>query len=269
MKPVALTIASSDSSNGAGVSLDLRVFEKFGVYGTMAIATCTAQNSFGVQRIYKIAPRIIEAQIDAIVKDFPVKACKVGMLYSPEIVNTVAKRIKRRNIPNIILDIPIISKNGVVITKESAYKSIVKNLIPQAFLITPNIPEAEKLSGIEIKNREDMENACKMIRDLGAKNVLLKGGHSEKPFDLFYDGECFYEFEGEKYFGKNTHGTGCFLSAGICAGVASGKSLGDSISEAKRFINEIIPQSQRLGKGDMDFITFSGLPNSKGLVKNL
>ena len=111
-----------------------------------------------------------------------------------------------------------------------------------------------QLSDMEIKNREDMEEACKRIRDLGALNVLLKGGHSDNPYDLFFDGESFCDFEGEKYKDKRVHGTGCALSAAICAGVAKGKPLGDSIAEAKKFINEIIPKSQNLGKGDMDFM---------------
>ena len=254
MKNIVLTIASSDSSNGAGVTLDLRVFEYFKVYGTCVITNVTAQNSKGVGRIFKIAPRIIEAQIDTVVKDFDVSACKVGMLYAPEIVNCVAGRIRRRNIENVILDIPIISKNGVQITKESAYKAIVKNLLPLSLLITPNRLEAEKLSGIEINNQNDVEEACKRILDLGVKNVLLKGGHLEKPWDIFYDGNSFIEFGGEKYEGKNVHGTGCALSSAIVANIAKGLSLGDSIAEGKKFLNEIIPLSLKLGKGDMDFI---------------
>lgn len=254
MIPVALTIASSDSSNGAGISADIRVFEKFGVYGTLAIANVTAQNSKGVAKVYKIAPRIIEAQIDTIVKDFDVKACKIGMLFAPEIVNCVAKRIKRRNIPNIILDIPIISKNGLQITKESAYKAIVKNLLPLSYLITPNRMEAEKLSGIEINSQESIEEACKRIYDLGVKNVLIKGGHLDKPCDILYDGEDFSEFLGEKYLDKNVHGTGCALSSAICANIAKGNDLKTSIHISKEFLNKSIENSIRLGKGNMDFI---------------
>lgn len=254
MIPVALTIASSDSSNGAGVSADLRVFEKFGVYGTMAISNVTAQNSKGVSKIFKVAPRILEAQIDAIVKDFDVKACKVGMLFSPEIVNCVAKRIKRRNIPNVILDIPIISKNGLQITKESAYKAIVKNLLPLSYLITPNKMEAEKLAQMEINSREDIEEACKKILNLGVKNVLIKGGHLETPCDIFFDGKDFYEFSGEKYSDKNVHGTGCALSSAICANIAKGLDLKDSISISKDFLNKSIESAIRLGKGNMDFM---------------
>ena len=254
MKNVVLTIASSDSSCGAGVAQDIKIFEKFGVYGTMAIATVTAQNSFGVSKVFKVAPRVIEAQIDSIVKDFTVKSAKVGMLYAPEIVNAVAHRIKRRNIPNVILDIPIISKNGLPITKESAYKAIVKNLLPQALLITPNRLEAEKLASMEIKSENDIKEASKKILDLGVKNVLIKGGHLENPVDVFYDGEAFTEFPGEKYSGKNVHGTGCALSSVICACVAKDMSLVDSIAEGKKFLNEIIPTAERLGKGEMDFI---------------
>lgn len=256
MMKQALTIASTDSSCGAGVTGDLKVFSKFGVYGTMVCATVTAQNSTGVKKIYKIAPRVIEAQIDAVVKDFQIGAAKIGMLYSPEIVNCVVKRIKRRNIPNIILDIPIISKNGVQITKESAYKVIVKNLLPLALLVTPNIPEAEKLAQMEIKTKYDLGDACKRIADLGVKNVLLKGGHSDIPQDLFFDGTDFFELWGEKYPDKNVHGTGCALSAAICACVAKGMSLLESIETAKGFINEEIKNAEPMGKGRMDFFTF-------------
>ena len=254
MTETVLTIASSDSSGGAGVSADMRVFHIMGVHGTCAVCNVTAQNSFGVQKIYKVAPRVIEAQIDAIAKDFDIKSAKVGMLYSAEAVNCVAKRIKRRKIPNIILDIPIISKNGVQITKERAYKSIVKNLLPLACLITPNIPEAEKLADMKIESPEDIKTACRKIKDLGVGNVLIKGGHSESPCDLLYDGESFYEFEGEKYSEKRVHGTGCSLSAGICACVGKGMSLRESISAAKDFINKEIENSVSLGKGKMDFM---------------
>lgn len=256
MIPAALTIASSDSSDGAGVSLDLRVFRKFGVFGTMACAAVTAQNSKGVHKIYKIAPRVTEAQIDAVMKDFSVQSAKIGMLYSPEIVNSVAKRIKRRNIPNIILDIPIVSKNGTLITKESAYKAIVKNLLPLALLVTPNRQEAEKLSQSRISSPEDCREACRKICNMGPKNVLLKGGHFDTPTDLFFNGTDFYEFKGERGERKNVHGTGCALSAGICACLAKNMSLYDSIAEAKSFINREIENTVKAGKGDMDFFVF-------------
>ena len=253
MIPIALTIASSDSSNGAGVTADLRVFEKFGVYGTCVITNVTAQNSGGVKKIYKIAPRITEAQIDAVIKDFPVKAAKIGMLYSQETVNAVAKRIKRRNIPNVILDIPLVSKNSLAITKESAYRSVVKNLLPLCLLVTPNRDEAEKLACMEINTDDDIKTACRKIYDLGVKNVLLKGGHFDSPSDVFFDGRDFYVFSGEKYRDKNVHGTGCTLSAAICACVAKGMSLGDSIEKAKEFLNKEITKSEKIGRENMDF----------------
>jgi len=254
MVNVALTIASSDSSCGAGVSNDLLVFNKFGVYGTMAIATVTAQNSFGVNKIFKVAPRVIEAQIDSVVKDFNVVSCKVGMLYSHEIVNAVSTRIKRRNIKNVVLDIPIISKNGRQITTDKAYKTIVRNLIPLSFIITPNKDEAERLCGFSLDNKDLCKDACKYIFNMGVKNVLLKGGHLDMPVDLLYDGSSFYEFSGEKYADKHMHGTGCALSAAICANLANGIDIVTSVGNSKNFLNDIIKTSVRLGKSNMDFM---------------
>lgn len=250
----ALTIAGSDSSNGAGATLDLRVFHHFGVHGFLSLAAVTSQNSMGVQKIFKVTPHIIEAQIDAIVKDFQIDACKIGMLYSHQAVHAVANRIKRRNIKNIVLDTPKISKNGKNIITEQGFKALKKNLLPIADLVTPNIEETYALCNIEVTGVESAKEAAKAIYEMGVKNVLVKGGHLDTPTDVLFDGNDFYDFKGEKYLEKSAHGTGCALSAAICASLALGKSIPDAVNAGKDFLNEIIKKSERLGKGEMDFL---------------
>ena len=250
----ALSIASSDSSNGAGITLDLRVFNYFKVYGFISIVTVTSQNSKGVNKIFKVPPHIIESQIDAIVKDFPINACKIGMLYSHQAIHTVAQRIKRRNLKNIILDTPQISKNGKNIISEQGFKALKKTLLPLADLVTPNIDEVYTLCNIEVRNIETAKEAAKAIFQMGVKNVLIKGGHLDTPTDVFFDGKDFYDFHGEKYLNKSVHGTGCALSAAICANLALGNNMLNSISISKDFLNEIMKKSQRMGKGAMDFL---------------
>jgi len=250
----ALSIASSDSSNGAGATLDLRVFNYFKIYGFISLVTITSQNSKGVNKIFKVPPHIIESQIDTIVKDFPVDACKIGMLYSHQAIHTVAQRIKRRNFKNIILDTPQISKNGKNIITEQGFKALKKTLLPLADLITPNTDETYTLCNTEVRNVETAKEAAKIIFQMGVKNVLIKGGHLDTPTDIFFDGKDFYDFQGEKYTDKSAHGTGCALSAAICANLALGNSMLNSIAVSKDFLNEIIKKSQKMGKGAMDFL---------------
>lgn len=250
----ALTIASTDSSCGAGASCDLSVFRHFGVYGFMAIASVTSQNSGGLSQIFKVTPIALESQIDAVVKDFDVDACKIGMLYSHQAVKAVASRIKRRNIKNIVLDTPRISKNGRQIITEKAFKVLVKELLPLSDLVTPNIEEVYALCKLDVTDVSSAKEAAKVIFDMGVKNVLVKGGHLAVPIDILYDGKNFYEFPGEKYAAKRVHGTGCALSAAICANLAKGLDLPDAVSVSKDFLNQIILSSVRLGKSEMDFI---------------
>ncbi len=254
---VALTIAASDSSCGAGIQVDLAVFRDLGVYGTCAVTNITAQNSQGVQKISKVPPRIVTAQIDSVTRDFEVAACKVGMLYSPQMVGVVSERIIRREIPNVVVDPVMKAKNDEALLTEPAIKRLKRWLIPKITLITPNASEAEKLTGIEVRDAASARDAAKALIDMGAKAALVKGGHMDgEPIDVLFDGTDFTEFPGKR-LDKNMHGTGCVLSAAIAARLAMGDDLQSAISFAKDYVSKAIERSARLGKGNMDY--FLGL----------
>jgi len=254
----ALTIAASDSSCGAGIQADLAVFRESGVYGLCAVTNVTAQDSKGVHKVEKVAPRIIAAQIDAVTRDFKVDACKIGMLYSHQAVDLVTERIKRREIPNIVLDPVIRAKHGEVLLTGPAIKRMKRWLVPIVTLITPNYDEAIALTGIEVKNIESAREAASAIADMGAKNVLVKGGHSDsEPIDILFDGVDFQEFAGKR-IDKHMHGTGCVLSAAIAARLALGDDVADAVAFAKDYVTKAIEHSVRLGKGQLDFFIGTG-----------
>ncbi|MHB1455744.1 MAG: bifunctional hydroxymethylpyrimidine kinase/phosphomethylpyrimidine kinase [Armatimonadota bacterium] len=248
----AITIAGSDSCGGAGIQLDLKIFEKLGVYGLSTITAVTAQNTVGVQKINKVPPRIIAAQIDSVVKDIGVNACKIGMLYSSVVVTQVAERIRRHSIRNVVLDTVLSAKDGSPFLGRVGIKQLRRFLIPQALIVTPNVPEAEILSGIRIHNSDDMRCAAKKIHEMGCGYVLLKGGHLEgNPIDLLYDGCGFTEIPGIRVEGPPVHGTGCALSASIAARLALGDSVPDAVVFAKTFVRELIESAISLGKGNL------------------
>ena len=250
---VALTIAASDSSGGAGIQADLAVFRELGVYGVCAVTNVTAQNSRGVGKIDKVPPRIIAAQIDAVTRDFPVAACKIGMLYSPQAVETVAERIRRREIANVVLDPVIRAKHGEVLLTAPALKRMKRSLIRLAALITPNRDEAEALTGIAVNDEATARDAAKALCDAGAKAALVKGGHAEgEPVDVLFDGKGFHILRGRR-IDRNMHGTGCVLSAAIAARLALGDGLVPAVEFAKAFTAMAIEHSIRLGKGKLDY----------------
>lgn len=252
MTKVALTIAASDSSSGAGIQLDLYVFRDLGVYGVCAVTNVTAQNTQGVQKINKVPPRVVASQIDAVTRDFSISACKIGMLYSPQVVDTVAERISRREIPNVVLDPVIKAKNSEVLLTEPGIKRLKRNLIPKVMLITPNRDEASVLTGVEVEDISTAKHAAQALADMGARCVLIKGGHwAGEPIDLLYDGADFIEFRGKR-LDKNMHGTGCALSSAITARLALGDDVHSAIAFAKNYVYRAIAGSVRLGKGNMD-----------------
>lgn len=245
---VALTIAASDSSAGAGIQADLAVFRDLGVYGVCAVTNVTAQNSRGVLRVNKVPPRTVTAQIDAATRDFGVDACKIGMLHSPQAVAVVAERIRRREIPNIVLDPVMRAKHGEVLLTEPAVKRLKRFLLPLALIVTPNLDEARALTGME-----SARDAALKIVELGAEWVLVKGGHAPgEPIDLLTDGDDFIEFEGKR-IEKNMHGSGCVLSAAIAARLALGDAVPDAVRFAKEYVAKAIEHSVRLGKGELDY----------------
>ena len=246
---VALTIAASDSSGGAGIQVDLAVFRELGVYGVCAVTNVTAQDTRGVHKVCRTPPRIIAAQIDAVMRDFRVAACKIGMLYSPQVVSAVAERIMRREIPNVVLDPVMRSKRGDVLLTEPAVKQMMRSLVPLAMLVTPNLEEAARLTGIEAGDTEGAREAARALVGMGAKAALVKGGHAEgEPVDILFDGEGFHEFPGRR-IGKQMHGTGCVLSAAITARLALGDDLPAAVGFAKEYVERAIERSAALGKG--------------------
>lgn len=254
---VAVTIAASDSSAGAGIQADLAVFRDIGAYGVCVVTNVTVQNSLGVHKINKVPPRIVAGQIDALARDFGFDACKIGMLYSPQAVDVVSERILRREISNVVLDPVMCAKNGEILLTEPAFKRMKRHLIPKVMLVTPNAGEAAKLTGIEVNNLQTAHDAAKALVDMGATNALVKGGHiTGEPVDVLYDGVDFEEFAGKR-LDKNMHGTGCVLSAAIAARLAFGDSLSAAVRYAKKYVMAAIDRSVRLGKGGMNY--FVGL----------
>ncbi|ADT83485.1 phosphomethylpyrimidine kinase [Thermococcus barophilus MP] len=246
----ALTIAGSDSGGGAGIEADLKTFSAFGVHGLVAITSVTAQNTQEVRAIYDVSPEVVAKQIEAVADDIGVDAAKTGMLSSAEIIKAVAKTMEKYEFP-LVVDPVMIAKSGAPLLREDAVDALLKYVIPLATLVTPNKPEAEKLSGIKIETLEDAKKAAKIIvEELGAKAAIVKGGHlnlSEAVDVLYYGGE-FREYRAPFVEGC-THGTGCSFSAAITANLAKGKDLEEAIKVAKEFITMGIFYGARIGKG--------------------
>jgi hydroxymethylpyrimidine/phosphomethylpyrimidine kinase len=246
----ALTIAGSDSGGGAGIQADLKAFSAHHVFGMSVITAVTAQNTVEVRSIQSIDTNIIADQIAAVFEDIPVDAVKIGMLGSNEVIETVAEQLRIFKPANLVVDPVMIAKSGDRLLSENAITSLKTNLLPLATLLTPNLPEAETLTGLAIQTKQDLYTVCQQLHELGAKNILLKGGHSlGNPNDLFYDGKHFHWLKAERIPTKNTHGTGCTLSSAITANLANGLSLKDSIESAKIYITEAIRHSFPLGHG--------------------
>ncbi len=245
-----LTIAGSDSCGGAGIQADLKTFSAHGVYGMSAITAITAQNTQGVFAVQDINPEIIEAQIDAIFQDIKVHGVKIGMVSQIETIKAIGKKIKQYNPPNVVVDPVMISKSGYDLLKPEAKATLIKELIPLAKLITPNLPEAEAITGRKIDTLEDMKVAAREIYKMGVENVLIKGGHlPDRAVDVLYDGEGFTFYEMDRIDTKNTHGTGCTLSSSIAANLGKGQDIKTALKNSKEYITLAIKHSIELGKG--------------------
>lgn len=250
---VALTIAASDSSGGAGVQADLAVFRDLGAHGVCAVTNVTAQDSRGVRKICRTPPRVVAAQIDAVTRDFDVAACKVGMMFAHQIVDVIAERISRREIPNVVLDPVMTSKGGQALLTGPALKRLKWALAPRTALVTPNAPEAEALTGIVVRDVPSAREAARALVEMGAGAALVKGGHIEgDPVDVLFDGSECLELPGVR-LEKRMHGTGCVLSAAIAARLALGDDLRSAVEFAKDYVARAIERSVRLGKGEMTF----------------
>jgi hydroxymethylpyrimidine/phosphomethylpyrimidine kinase len=246
----ALTIAGSDSGGGAGIQADLKTFAALGVHGMSAITAITAQNTVSVTGIMKVDPEMVRKQIRAVVEDIGVDAIKTGMLYSEDIIEVVSDEASKIDVP-LVVDPVMMSKTGAPLLRQEAMRAMRELLIPKATVVTPNAHEAEKLAGIKVNNLRAMEEAAKRIARLGAKGVVIKGGHIKEveALDvLLYDGKL-YHFKAKRLPSDTTHGTGCSFASAIAAYLAKGLTVPQAVKEAKGFINEAIEHGLRVGRG--------------------
>jgi hydroxymethylpyrimidine/phosphomethylpyrimidine kinase len=253
MKKV-LTIAGSDSGGGAGIQADLKTFSARGVFGMSAVTALTAQNTIRVQGILEIDKDFVGQQIDSVMTDIGADAWKTGMLSNAETINTIANRAKFYEMELIIVDPVMIAKSGDSLLKIEAKKSLISELIPLSYVVTPNRYEAQELAGMEITNLEQAREASIKIFKMGAKNVVIKGGHifeQGDAIDLLFDGEKFTEFHAQRIKTQNTHGTGCTYASAIAAELAKGNEIKKAIHIAKAYITTAIQLADELhvGKG--------------------
>ncbi len=249
MYPVALTIAGSDPSGGAGIQADLKTFHQFGVYGEAVITLLTVQNTVGVRRVECMAAALVIEQLQAVLDDIPPAAAKTGALGNAATVEALADAAAHFAFP-LVVDPVMLSKHGAPLLPDSAVILLKTRLIPHARLITPNLAEAEALTGIAIGSIAEMREAARRICDLGAAATLVKGGHlTDTATDVLYDGSRFREFPAERIPTQHTHGTGCTYSAAITAGLAKGFGLDEAVATAKQFIAEAIRTNPGLGHG--------------------
>jgi hydroxymethylpyrimidine/phosphomethylpyrimidine kinase len=249
MLPIALTIAGSDPSGGAGIQADLKTFHQFGVYGEAVITLITVQNTRRVSRVEVLAPDLVTAQIDAVLEDIPPAAAKTGALGSAEMVAAIARAAEKFAFP-LVVDPVMVSKHGLPLLADDAGRAIRDLLLPHAALVTPNIPEAEALTGAAIRTLEEVRCAAQSLHSMGARAVLIKGGHLEgDAIDVLFDGIAFHEFPAVRIATRHTHGTGCTYSAAITASLAAGLSLPEAVTRAKQFIDEAIRTNPGLGGG--------------------
>jgi hydroxymethylpyrimidine/phosphomethylpyrimidine kinase len=246
----ALTIAGSDSGAGAGIQADLKTFAALGVYGTSALTAVTAQNTVGVTQVFALSPGLVGAQIDAVISDIGTHALKTGMLATAAIIETVAKKIGEHRLKNLVVDPVMVATSGDLLIKKNAVAALRTRLLPLATVVTPNIPEAEELTAMELHSRTDMEEAARRMVAMGARAVVIKGGHLKGPaLDLFFDGKKLRTLNAPRIRTKNTHGTGCTFSAAIAANLAKGESLESAVGGAKKYITAAIRAGFRLGAG--------------------
>lgn len=246
----ALTIAGSDCSGGAGIQADIKTMTMNGVYAMSAITALTAQNTTGVTGISEVTPDFLKQQIDMIFEDIRPDAVKIGMVSSSELIRVIAERLRFYGAENIVVDPVMVATSGSALMKNDAIETLIAELLPIAAVITPNIPEAQVLSGLTIETEDDMAAAAKKIGDDCNCSVLVKGGHNiNDANDLLYDGSEVHWFCGKRINNPNTHGTGCTLSSAIAANLAKGYTLEQSVQRAKEYISGALSAMLDLGKG--------------------
>jgi len=251
-----LSIAGSDPSGGAGIQADLKIFQALGVYGMAVPAALTVQNSKGVAGAYPVAPRTLTEQLDFLLFDVRPDAVKTGMLLTKQAVQTVSRAVRKYRIKNLIIDPVIRSTSGRALLKPDAFKCLRKDLFPLALVITPNLPEAEALSGMTIRTDEDMNDAAEHLLGLGSKYVLIKGGHRPGPaVDTLYGGKTIHRFSTERQEGE-FHGTGCVLSSAIAVFIAQGLPVEKAVEKAKQFVEKMFKKAAPLGRGKTKYFRF-------------
>ncbi len=244
-----LSIAGSDSGGGAGIQADLKTISLLGSYGMSAVTALTAQNTRGVKAAIPAPTEFVTAQIKAILSDLGADVVKTGMLHSVGIVRAVAEAVRRYSLM-VVVDPVMVAKGGAPLLKQDAVEVLRRELLPRTYLLTPNLPEAEALTGITVTTESDMKEAARRLRQMGARNVLIKGGHlDDEPLDLLFEGGRFYRFSAPRIDTQNTHGTGCTYSAAIATFLAQGQPLVRAVANAKRFMNEAISTAVSMGGG--------------------
>ena len=249
MKTV-MTIAGSDSSAGAGIQADLKTFAAFGVYGTSVITAITAQNTRGVCRVQDVSPDLVAAQIDAVLSDIGADIVKTGMLPSAGIVDVVVEKVRQYGLTELVVDPVMRAEGGESLVAGEAVAVIRERLLPLALIVTPNLSEAAALVGRDLDGWDDIRWAARQIIDIGARNVVIKGGHLDGPaIDLFYDGHEYHEFFAPRVDARNTHGTGCTFASAIAASLAKGSTVRQAVAAAKAYVTKALQHSYPLGQG--------------------
>lgn len=262
--PVCLTIAGLDPSGGAGIIADIKTFSALGCFAAAAVTSVTFQNTAGVFGAVHQTPDSVRSQIEPVLDDYDVAALKTGMLPTREIIETVAAILRERRLKNIVVDPVVRSTSGFDLIDDAALAAVIENLFPFADVITPNIPEAERIARMRIRCADDLRTAAGIMRSQGARNVLIKGGHSLDPevrraVDYLFMGEQAEAFDAEFIETRATHGTGCTLAAAIAVNLALGQNLIDAVRNAKSFVHRAILNAPELGKGNSPINHFAGV----------
>jgi hydroxymethylpyrimidine kinase/phosphomethylpyrimidine kinase len=246
----ALSIAGSDPSGGAGIQADLKTFSSLNVYGMTVVTALTAQNTQGVRDVFAVPGDFVGSQLDAVFADIPPQAVKTGMLGTAAVVDVVAQRIRKHGVSKLVVDPVLVSSSGTHLLEHAGEDLLKRVLLPLALLLTPNLAEASVLTGIEVNDPDTMQEAARRLHRMGARNVLVKGGHLEgDSIDVFFDGTEIERLSSKRIETSDLHGTGCVLSSAITAYLARDLSLHEAVVQGKQFVTEAIRNSLRLGKG--------------------
>jgi len=249
---IVLTIAGSDPSGGAGIQADLKTFAALGVYGASAITAVTVQNTLGVDAVSPLSADLVTAQIEAVAGDLDIRATKTGMLATSAIVEAVTAAIDDLELPLVVVDPVLVAASGVRLLDEDGLRALTAELLPRARVVTPNLPEAEALSGRPIRSLDDARESARRIRDLGPRAVAITGGHAppaDEVIDLLLDDAEFYEFRVARVAARPAHGTGCTFASAVAAGLALDRSLPDAVWYAQQFVAEALAHAPRIGRG--------------------